>query len=113
LSLPKGVIAGVSIESFFRDLSTPAFGITDFNKLPIPFRRWRPTSRRVSRWCSTVGSLAQAMRASMSVPGAIAPIEIDGKLLVDGGHRQQPADRRGAQAVRRRGDRRSTSRRRR
>ena len=31
------------------------------------------------------GSLAQAMRASMSVPGALAPVEIDGKLLVDGG----------------------------
>ncbi len=31
------------------------------------------------------GSLAQAMRASMSVPGAISPVEIDGKLLVDGG----------------------------
>ncbi|MFN5721860.1 MAG: patatin-like phospholipase family protein [Bradyrhizobium sp.] len=25
------------------------------------------------------------MRASMSVPGAIAPVEIDGRLLVDGG----------------------------
>ena len=31
------------------------------------------------------GSIAQAMRASMSVPGALAPVEIDGKLLVDGG----------------------------
>ena len=31
------------------------------------------------------GSLSQAMRASMSVPGAIAPVEIDGRLLVDGG----------------------------
>ena len=25
------------------------------------------------------------MRASMAVPGAIAPVEIDGRLLVDGG----------------------------
>jgi NTE family protein len=31
------------------------------------------------------GSVAQAMRASMAVPGAIAPVEIDGRLLVDGG----------------------------
>ena len=30
------------------------------------------------------GSLAQAMRASMSVPGAMSPVEIDGRLLVDG-----------------------------
>ena len=38
LALPKGVIAGVSIESFFRTLAAPAFGVTDFEKLPIPFR---------------------------------------------------------------------------
>jgi len=31
------------------------------------------------------GNLAEAMRASMSVPGAMSPVEIDGRLLVDGG----------------------------
>ena len=31
------------------------------------------------------GSLARALRASMSIPAALAPIEIDGRLLVDGG----------------------------
>src|SRR6185369_2498050 len=31
------------------------------------------------------GSVAMAMRASMSVPGAVAPIDIGGRLLVDGG----------------------------
>lgn len=85
LSLPKGVIAGVSIESFFRNLSTPAFGITDFNKLPIPFRAMATDIETGQSVVLDHGSLAQAMRASMSVPGAIAPIEIDGKLLVDGG----------------------------
>ncbi len=85
LSLPKGVIAGVSIESFFRNLSTPAFGITDFNKLPIPFRAMATDIETGQSVVLDRGSLAQAMRASMSVPGAIAPIEIDGKLLVDGG----------------------------
>ena len=31
------------------------------------------------------GSLTQAMRASMSVPGLMAPVERDGHLMVDGG----------------------------
>jgi hypothetical protein len=31
------------------------------------------------------GNLAKAMRASMSIPGVLPPIKIDGKLLVDGG----------------------------
>jgi len=85
LSLPKGVIAGVSIESFFRVLATPAFGINDFNQLPIPFRAMATDIETGESIVLDHGSLAQAMRASMSVPGAIAPVEIDGRLLVDGG----------------------------
>jgi len=85
LALPKGVIAGVSIESFFRELAAPATGITDFNKLPIPFRAMATNIETGDSVVLAKGSLPQAMRASMSVPGAIAPVEIDGKLLVDGG----------------------------
>jgi NTE family protein len=85
LSLPKGVIAGVSIEAFFRELATPAFGVSDFNKLPIPFRAMATDIETGESVVLDRGSLAQAMRASMSVPGAIAPVEIDGRLLVDGG----------------------------
>ncbi|MGB3427926.1 MAG: patatin-like phospholipase family protein [Burkholderiaceae bacterium] len=85
LSLPKGVIAGVSIESFFRVLATPALGVDDFNQLPIPFRAMATDIETGESIVLDRGSLAQAMRASMSVPGAIAPVEIDGRLLVDGG----------------------------
>ena len=73
LALPKGVIAGVSIESFFRMLATPAFGITDFQKLPIPFRAMATDIETGESVVLDRGSIAQAMRASMSVPGAIAP----------------------------------------
>jgi len=85
LALPKGVIAGVSIEAFFRELATPAFGITDFRKLPIPFRAMATDIETGEAVVLERGGIAQAMRASMSVPGAIAPVEIDGRLLVDGG----------------------------
>jgi NTE family protein len=85
LALPKGVIAGVSIESFFRVLATPAFGISNFQKLPIPFRAMATDIETGEAVVLDHGSVAQAMRASMSVPGAIAPVEIDGRLLVDGG----------------------------
>lgn len=85
LALPMGVIAGVSIESFFRELAAPASGVSDFNKLPIPFRAMATNIETGESVVLARGSLPQAMRASMSVPGAIAPVEIDGKLLVDGG----------------------------
>ena len=85
LALPKGVLAGVSIESFFRTLSTPAFGTTDFRNLPIPFRAVATDIETGQAVVLDHGSLAEAMRASMSVPGAMAPVEIGGRLLVDGG----------------------------
>ncbi|HQR22214.1 MAG TPA: patatin-like phospholipase family protein [Burkholderiaceae bacterium] len=85
LALPKGVLAGVSIESFFRQLAMPAFGIGNFDQLPIPFRAMATDIETGESVVLGKGSVAQAMRASMSVPGAIAPVEIDGRLLVDGG----------------------------
>lgn len=85
LALPKGIIAGVSIEGFMRRLVEPALGINDFKKLPIPFRAVASDIETGDAVVLDHGSLPQAMRASMSVPGALAPVEIDGKLLVDGG----------------------------
>jgi NTE family protein len=84
LVLPKGVLAGVSIESFFRELSTPSFGISDFRKLPIPFVAVATDIETGQEVVLDRGSLSEAMRASMSVPGAMSPVEINGRLLVDG-----------------------------
>ena len=85
LALPKGIIAGVSIEEFFRQLAEPAIGIDDFQKLPIPFRAMATDIETGESVVIDRGSVAHAMRASMSVPGAIAPVEFNGRLLVDGG----------------------------
>jgi len=83
--LPKGVVAGVTIESFLRDLSSPATGIGEFEKLPIPFRAVAADIETGQQVELTRGSLMQAMRASMAIPGAVSPVEIDGRMLVDGG----------------------------
>jgi NTE family protein len=85
LVLPKGVIAGVSIHSFFRQLTQQAVEIGDFDRLPIPYRAVAANIETGEAVVLSRGSLSRAMRASMSVPGAIAPVEIDGRLLVDGG----------------------------
>ena len=85
LVLPKGIVAGVAIETFLRKLTASAAGIDDFQKLPIPFRAVAADIETGEEVVLARGSVARAMRASMAVPGAIAPIEIDGRLLVDGG----------------------------
>jgi NTE family protein len=83
--LPKGIVAGVNIESFLRYLTEQSGDIHDFARLPIPFRAVASDIETGQAVILDRGSLAQAMRASMSIPGAVSPVEIDGRLLVDGG----------------------------
>src|SRR6266568_169724 len=59
--------------------------IDDFDRLPIPFRAVATDLADGSMVVLSRGDLADALRASMSLPGTLAPAEIDGRHLVDGG----------------------------
>jgi len=85
LFAPKGVLAGVSIEGFLRGITERAVGSEDFRKLPIPFNAVAADIESGDAVVLDRGSLSRALRASMSIPGALAPVEIGGRLLVDGG----------------------------
>jgi NTE family protein len=92
LALPKGAITGVALEAVLRELAL-AKGDWDFDKLPIPFRAIATDVVSGQMTVLRSGDLSTAMRASMSVPGAVAPVQIDGKMLVDGGlTRNLPVD---------------------
>lgn len=83
LGLPKGVVTGVQLESVLRRLSK-AKGYYRFDRLPIPFRAVATDLVTGKAVVFTEGELANVMRASMSVPGAVAPAEFGGMILVDG-----------------------------
>jgi NTE family protein len=83
LKLPKGVVTGVQLESVLRRLSK-AKGFYDFDDLPIPYRAVATDLLTGKAVVFREGELANVMRASMSVPGAVAPAEIGGMMLVDG-----------------------------
>jgi NTE family protein len=85
LLLPAGVLAGISIEGFLRRLALPAGEVDDFDRLPIPYRAVAADIATGQPVTLRSGSLIQSMRASMAVPVALTPIDIDGRLLVDGG----------------------------
>src|SRR5499427_111301 len=85
LVVQKGVVSGVNIESFLRYLTQQSARIGDFRKLPVPFRAVATDIETGEAVILDHGNLSRAMRASMAIPGAVAPVEIDGKLLVDGG----------------------------
>ena len=84
LQFQKGAVSGVQLETVIRRLSRTK-GPVDFDTLPIPFRAVATDLVSGRQKVFREGDLARVMRASMSVPGAIAPAEIDGLLLVDGG----------------------------
>ncbi len=83
LKLPKGVVTGVQLESFLRQLSK-APGYHQFDQLQIPFRAVATDLVSGKAVVFREGELANVMRASMSVPGAVAPAEFGGMMLVDG-----------------------------
>ncbi|MBE0626186.1 MAG: patatin-like phospholipase family protein [Burkholderiales bacterium] len=80
---PKGVVTGVQLESVLRRLAK-AKGYHRFDELPIPFRAVATDLLSGKAVIFSQGELANVMRASMSVPGAVAPAEFDGMMLVDG-----------------------------
>ena len=83
--MPKGVIQGQELDLLLRRLTLDVSHIDDFDNLPIPFRAIASDIEYGEAIVMQRGDLAQAIRASMSVPAVFAPVRIDGRLLVDGG----------------------------
>jgi len=81
---PLAYIHGQKFDLELSRLTLRAADIHDFNKLPIPFRAVATDLETGQAVVLQSGELARAIRASMAVPGAFDPVEIDGRLLVDG-----------------------------
>lgn len=82
---PMGVVEGQQIEELLNRLFFPVSTVNDFNKLPTPFLCVAADIVKGEPVVLRKGTLASAIRASMSIPTVFAPIRIDGRLLVDGG----------------------------
>ena len=82
--LPAGLINSGSIEDLLRGYVTHARLEPDFNLLPIPFRAVATDMVKGQMVVIDHGDLATAMRASMAIPGAFAPVVSDPYILSDG-----------------------------
>ncbi len=82
---PRGLIAGQKVGFFLRSATLRAAGVTDFDRLAVPFRAVATDIETGAPVVLGSGDLAAAMQASMAVPGVFSPLEIGGRLLVDGG----------------------------
>jgi NTE family protein len=85
LQLPAGAIYGQKLAFLLADLTAGTPGRQDFDQLPTPFRAVATDLETGEMVVFDKGYLRQTMRASMSVPGAFDPVELDGRIMVDGG----------------------------
>jgi NTE family protein len=83
--LPPALLGGQNMELLFQGMEIDATGERDFDRFPIPYRAVATDLSNGEVVILDKGSLATAMRASMSVPGVFPPVELDGKPLTDGG----------------------------
>lgn len=93
VSLPSALNSGQQVELFFADLAAPYSGTRSFDSLPTPFRTIAFDLHTAEPVVLDSGSLATALRATMSLPGVFPPVPMGEYLLVDGGVRNNvPAD---------------------
>ena len=81
----SGIFAGQKIELFLHRMLGYSAELESFDLLPLPFRAITTDLGTGEMVVQDRGSLVHAVRASMAVPSAFAPVPVGGRMLVDGG----------------------------
>lgn len=84
-SIPLGFAQGQQVRQMIKELMLEAEHIKDFDAFPTPYRAVATDIETGEAYVFDSGNVVTAMRASMSLPGLLAPVEHDGRLLLDGG----------------------------
>lgn len=85
LKLPNALSSGHEIGLLFDRITLPYASVVNFDDLPIPFRTVGTDMVNGNSVTLKTGSLSRSLRATMSIPGVFSPVEVDGKILSDGG----------------------------
>jgi len=85
LYLPAGLNAGHQIGLLIDRETLPYFALSSFDALPVPFRCVATDLVSGKEFVFQDGSLAEALRATMSIPGAFTPVRGGLRVYVDGG----------------------------
>jgi NTE family protein len=85
LLIPRGLVQGQKLTQLLRRAMLPVATAPDFDHLPTRLRVVATDLENGETVVMRDGDLVSAVRASMSAPGVFAPVEREGRLLVDGG----------------------------
>jgi len=83
--IPPGVESGQKLSLLLKQLLLPVAYERDFSRLPIPFKAVATDLATGKAVHLDRGRLADAIRASMSIPGVFTPVQWNDHLLIDGG----------------------------
>lgn len=81
----SGFVKGSKVQNMLTRLCLPAAGVTDFKKLPIPFACVATDIQTGEKVVLRSGNLPNAIRASMAIPSLFTSVELENRILVDGG----------------------------
>ena len=82
---PTALNSGQQVDFLIARIAGPYASLSSFDDLPTPFRAIAVDLVTAQQVILDKGTLASAMRATMSLPGIFPPVERDGRVLVDGG----------------------------
>ena len=85
IKAPLGPVSSRGLEAHLRRLTMTSAQVSHLDQLPTPFRAVATDMETGKPVILQSGDLAMALRSSMSVPGLFAPVEVDGRILGDGG----------------------------
>ncbi len=82
---PNGLNSGEAAGLLLDRIAFPESTVKDFDDLPIPFRCVATDMQSGEAVVLHDGYLADAVRASMAIPGVFTPVQLNGHILADGG----------------------------
>ena len=85
VQLPEGFNAGQQVSFILDQVALPYSAIKSFNDLPTPFACVATDLNTGKQHVFHDGSLALALRATMSLPGIFTPVHSGNNLYADGG----------------------------
>lgn len=84
IGLPAGATVGSNLIRLAEVTTWPAASVRSFDQLPRSFAAVATDIETGEAVTMTGGVLSEVIRASVGIPGAVEPIDLDGRLLVDG-----------------------------
>ena len=82
---PTSLNDGQQVDLLLARIAGGYYQLQHFDDLPTPFRTVAVDLRTAQRVVLDRGSLALALRATMSLPGVFPPVQSEDRVLVDGG----------------------------